>query len=264
MSPYSKPIRRIIAPVGLLGASLGMLAGYLEAACLRSGDVSLALQKPHVPLSFWFFSPLLGSLVFGLLGLLVGCLAAIPKSRFLGMLMIAGLAGLMAEYCCLVLQHFPSAQVWFVFLREMLTPNLAFALVSAGLLAVLWATRMPASPLGGLANIPMRPWALVVLGLMAGMALRLAIGSVPFRWDGFSRPRQCRDASAQRRPDRMGHDARRPPFSLRILSPYDAEFRPACQARRSFRECHRSLVVDAARHGLDPDQSLAPPARSQR
>ena len=68
----------------------------------------------------------------------------------------------------------------------MLTPNLAFALVSAGLLAVLWATRMPASPLGGLANIPMRPWALVVLGLMAGMALRLAIGSVPFRWTGSS------------------------------------------------------------------------------
>ena len=173
-----------MARVGLLGATAGIGLGLIEAACLRSSSMPLALQRPHVPPSFWLFAPLLASIVFGLLGLLAGCLAALPKSRFLGMLIIGGLTGLMGDYVRLVLQHYPWGGVWFIFLREIMTPSLVFALVFAGALAFLWATRKPTSPLGALADIKMRPWSLAVFASIAAMAAPVGIGALTDHFSG--------------------------------------------------------------------------------
>ena len=104
----------IIGRVGLLGASAGIVLGLIEAACLRLTDLPLPLLKPHVPPSFWFFAPLLTSVVFGLLGLLAGSLAALPRSRFLGMVIIAGFAGLTGAYLAFVLRYSQSASVWYI------------------------------------------------------------------------------------------------------------------------------------------------------
>lgn len=106
----------IIGRVSLLGASAGVVLGLFEAACLRLTPIPLALQKPHVPPSFWFFAPLLTSVTFGLLGLLAGFLAALPRRRFLGMAFIAGLprfdwrlrsvcAGILSSWKRLVSSH---------------------------------------------------------------------------------------------------------------------------------------------------------------
>jgi len=139
----------------------------------------LALQKPHVAPSFWLFAPLLGSVVFGLLGLFAGFLATLPISRFFGMVTIAGLTGLAGTYFRLVLQPYPTAREWFIFLREIIPPNLVFALIFSCTLAVLWATRRPSSPLGALADIPLRLWSGVVFGAMATMAVALGISRLP-------------------------------------------------------------------------------------
>ena len=103
--------RTIIGRVGLLGASAGIVLGLIEAGCLRLTDLPLPLMKPHVPPSFWFFAPLLTSVAFGLLGLLAGFLAALPRSRFLGMVIIAGFAGLTGAYLALVLRFSQSEAV---------------------------------------------------------------------------------------------------------------------------------------------------------
>ncbi len=163
----------------MLGASIGIVLGLFEAGFLRTTEWPLALQKPHVALYFWFFAPLLASLVLGLLGLLAGFLATLLRSRFLGMLMIAGLVGLAGGYFRLVLETYPSALVWFIFLREVITPSLLFALVFACTLAVLWTTRKPASPLGVLAKIPIRPWSGIVLGLVAAQAVAVGFATLP-------------------------------------------------------------------------------------
>ena len=169
----------IIVRVGLLGASAGIVLGLIEGGCLRLTDFPLPLLKPHVPLSFWFFAPLLTSVAFGLLGLLAGCLAAIPKSRFLGIVIIAGVAGLTGEYFRLVLQYYPSGHVWFILLLEIIPPSLVFALVFGCTLAPLWATRRPRSPMGALADIPIRLWSGVVLGSIATLAVALGISYLP-------------------------------------------------------------------------------------
>ena len=90
--------RTIIGRVGLLGASVGIVVGPFEAGFLRVTEWPLALQKPHVAPYFWFFAPLLASLVLGLVDLLAGWLASLLRLRFLGMLMIAGLASLAGNY----------------------------------------------------------------------------------------------------------------------------------------------------------------------
>jgi arylsulfatase A-like enzyme len=169
----------IIRRVGLLGASAGIVLGLFEAGCMRLTDMPLALQKPHVAPYFWFFVPLLASVVFGLLGLLAGFLATLLQFRFLGMLMIAGLAGLAGGYFRLVLESYPSARVWFIFLREVITPSLVFALVFGCTLAVLWTTRTPGSPLGTLAGIPIRLWSGVVLGLVAVLVVAVGFATLP-------------------------------------------------------------------------------------
>ncbi len=169
----------IIGRVGLLGASIGIILGLFEAGFLRTTEWPLALQKPHVAPYFWFFTPLLASVVLGLLGLLAGSIATLLRSRFLGMLMIAGLAGLAGNYFFIVFESYPSGRVWFVFLREIITPSLVFALVFSCTLAALWTTRRPGSPLGALANIPIRLWSGVVLGLMAILAIAVVFATLP-------------------------------------------------------------------------------------
>ena len=170
----------IIGRVGLLGASIGIVLGLFEAGFLRTTEWPLALQKPHVALYFWFFAPLLASLVLGLLGLLAGFLATLLRSRFLGMLMIAGLAGLAGGYFRLVLESYPSALVWFIFLREVITPSLR---ICPGLwLYISSALDHPEAWLprwASLANIPIRLWSGVVLGLVAALAVAVGFATLP-------------------------------------------------------------------------------------
>jgi arylsulfatase A-like enzyme len=169
----------IIGRVGLFGASAGLFLGLFEAACLRVTELPLPLLRPHVPPSFWFFAPLLTSVAFGLICLLAGVLAALSKSRLVGMLSIAGVAGLAGDYFWLVFKFYPSGRIWFNFLRQIITPNLVFALVFAFTLAAFWITRKSRSPLGGFVEIPKRPWSRVVLGSMAMLAVALGISNLP-------------------------------------------------------------------------------------
>ena len=64
------------------------------------------------------FAPLLTSVVFGLLGLLAGFLAALPRSRFLGMVIIAGFAGLTGAYLAWCCNSTQSGSGWFIALQE--------------------------------------------------------------------------------------------------------------------------------------------------
>ena len=158
--------RTIIARVGLLGASTGIAVGLIEAAFLRFTDLPLPLMKPHVPASFWFFAPLLASVTFGLLGLLAGFLAALPRTRFLRMVIIAADVGLAGAYLGLVLQFTQSTTVWYPALEGVIKPDIFFAVVFAWTLAALWATRKPRSPSGFLSDVPLRLWSGVVLGII--------------------------------------------------------------------------------------------------
>jgi len=161
----------IIGRVGLLGASAGIVLGLIEAHCLRLTDL------PFSP-SIWFLAPLLTSVAFGLLGLLAGFLASSPRSPFLGMGIIAGLAGLTGEYLAFVLRFSRSA----IALQHVLTPAILFAGFFAWTLAALWATRKPHSPLGFLADAPQRLWSGVVFASIAALAAALGIFSLPDHW----------------------------------------------------------------------------------
>jgi arylsulfatase A-like enzyme len=181
MSINHRNRRAIIGRVGLLGASAGIVLGFIEAAGLRLTGLPLPLLKPHVPPSFWFFALLFTSVVFGLLGLLAGCLAALPRSRFPGTVIIAGFVGLTGIYLALVLRYSQSASGWYIALRQYITPAVVFALVFAWTLAALWATRKPDSPLGFLADVPQRLWSLAVFAAIAVLAVALGISSLPDR-----------------------------------------------------------------------------------
>jgi len=138
----------IIGRVGLLGVSAGLFLGLFEAACLRLTDIPMNLGRPHVTPSFWFFAPLLASVVFGSIGLLAGLLAAYTRSRFVGMVIITGFIALAPAYLMLVLGYTQAASDWFLPVRHFFTPPIIFAVVFAWTLAALWATRKPDSPLG--------------------------------------------------------------------------------------------------------------------
>jgi len=171
--------RAIIGKIALLGASAGIVLGLFEAFCFRFTDFPLHLMKPHVPHSFWFFAPVLSFLVFGFLGLLAGLLAAIPRSRSFGMVIVAGFAGLMGAYLGLVLQYTQSASGWYRVLRPYMTPAIVFAEVFAWSLAALWASRKADSPLGFLADVPQRIWSGAVCGTVATLAVAMGISHLP-------------------------------------------------------------------------------------
>ena len=139
----------------------------------------LPLLMPHVAPSFWFFAPLLTSVAFGLLGLLAGFIATLPKSRFLGMVIIAGFVGLAGAYLAMVLQFSQSGSIWYPALKHFITRPIVFSMVFAWALAALWATRKPDSPLGFLADAPQRLWSGAVLGAMATLAVAVAVSHLP-------------------------------------------------------------------------------------
>src|SRR5208283_3169929 len=124
-------------------------------------------MKPHVDASIWVFAPLLASVAFGLLGLVAGTLAALPKSQFLRMVIIAADVGLGAVYLCGVLQYTQSSTLWYPSLQWAIKPEIFFGVVFAWTLAALWATRKPTSPSGFLSEMPLKLWAGVVVGILA-------------------------------------------------------------------------------------------------
>jgi arylsulfatase A-like enzyme len=166
----SEPRNRktIIVRVGLLGASAGIVLGLIEAACLRLTDLPL-------PASIWFFAPVLTTVAFGWLGLVMGFLASLPRSRFLGMVIIASLAGLAGDYLALVLRYSRSAPG----LQHVATPAILFAGFCAWTLAALWATRKPDCSLGFLADVPKRLWSRVVFASMAVLVVTVGISQLP-------------------------------------------------------------------------------------
>ena len=175
MAPEVTNRGTVIGTLGLLGASLGILLGLVEAACLRLPNFALALPRPHVPFSFWFLAPLLVSVAFGLLGLLAGIVVVLVRHRFPGMAAVAALVSLAAFYFALILRVLPSSRAWFVFLREVISPSLVAAVVFGLALAALWVTRKPDSPLGLLAHFPRRRWSAAVLACLAVMAVSMGL-----------------------------------------------------------------------------------------
>lgn len=174
----------IVGRVGLLGASAGIVLGLIEAACLRLTELPAPLMKPHVAPSFWFFSPLLASVTFGLLGLLAGCLAALPSSRFLGMVIIAAFAGMTGAYLALVLRFSQSGGGGFNVLLHFISPAILFTVVFAWTLAALWSTRKPGSPLGFMSALPFRRWSWVVMGIMTMLGVIVGGKGIPQRFSG--------------------------------------------------------------------------------
>jgi arylsulfatase A-like enzyme len=175
----------VVLRVGLLGATGGIVLGLIEAACLRLWEFPLPLLKPHVHADFWFFAPLIASATFGVLGFGVGMVAALLKSRFPAMVVIACFAGVMAVYLARVLRYCPSSRAWFIFLEEVVSPSLVLALAIGGALAFLWLTRTSGSPLGAITGIPVRAWALAVLVVVTSLAA--ATGLSQLRSDGVTR-----------------------------------------------------------------------------
>lgn len=187
--------RTIIGKLGLLGASAGIVFGLIEAGTLCLPHFPLPLLKPLVHPSFWLFAPLLTSVTFGLIGLLVGLLASLPKSRFLGMVIIAGSVGFAAVYFESVVRSYPSSHAWLIFLQEILTPSIVAAVAFGCSLAVLWVSRRPNSPLGLLADVPMRPLLRAVLGSILVMAISLGMTHLPDNLIGESAHAQVKTRS---------------------------------------------------------------------
>ena len=169
----------IIRTLGLLGASLGIVLGLVEAACLRLTSFALTFPRPHVPFSFWFLAPLLASVAFGLLGLLAGVLATLARHRLPGMAVVAGLVSFAGIYFALILRALPSGRAWFVFLCQVISPSLLAALVFGVALAALWVTRTPGSPLGAMDRIPRRGWSVTVLVSLAVLAVGFGLSQLP-------------------------------------------------------------------------------------
>jgi len=160
---------------------LGIVLGLAEAASLRLPDLPVVLMKPYVPPSFWFFAPLLASGTFGLLGLLAGFLAALSKRRFLGMVVISVLVGLAGAYLALALQFSLSGCGWFTALHRFITPPIVFTVFFIWTLPALWDTQKPDTPLGFLADVPLRLWSRVVFAAIVTLAVAVGISHLPDR-----------------------------------------------------------------------------------
>ena len=229
--------RTIIGRVGLLGASAGIVLGLIEAACLRLTDLPLPLQKPHVPPSFWFFAPLLTSVVFGLLGLLAGFLAALPQLPLPRDGDYRRLRRFDGRLPGLVLQYSQSGRVWFIVLRECHHAQPSYLqLVFAWTLAALCGPPGSLAPLwASLAEFAACGFGRGVVFGLDGRAGRRRGNQPPSRsLGGIYRSCHGQIAIAQHRPDRVGHDARRPFFFLRVLPEHHAERRSVRPARSSF------------------------------
>lgn len=179
MSIHSHKRRTLIGRVCLLGASAGVVGGLLEAYTLLIPHWPLPLAKPLVHPSYWFFAPLLDSIVLGTLGLLAGALVALSPSRYLRVFTIAALMGLIGCYYDFILESYAAGATWLVFLREILTPGFAAALAFGCTVAVLWPTWRPSHPLGVVSKIPLRKWALVVVAPMIIMSMAVGISILP-------------------------------------------------------------------------------------
>ncbi|HTS68823.1 MAG TPA: sulfatase-like hydrolase/transferase [Terriglobia bacterium] len=169
--------RTIIVRVGLLGATAGIVVGLFEAGFMRFSVFPVIM--PHVPFSFWFFAPLLASMVFGSLGLLAGVLVTLTRARFLGMVIIAAFAGLAGCYLARVLQFSQSGSPWYPALQPFITPLVFFTVVSVWMWGALWATRKPNSPLGFLADVPQRLWSGIIYAAVAILAAYVGISHLP-------------------------------------------------------------------------------------
>ena len=151
---------------------------------MRFADVPLFLYKPRVAASFWLFAPLITSLTFGLLGLAAGALASLPKSRFLGKLILAAFVGFMGAYLSLVMDFALTGDGWFYPIRPFVSPPILFALAFVWTLPALWDTRMPGTPLGFLANLPLRLWSRTVVSVMTLLTFALGVNYLPDPWTG--------------------------------------------------------------------------------
>ena len=72
--------KRLIARFALLGAALGLAAGFWEAGLLFFRPRLSTLQEAEAGLIIWFLAPLVDAALFGLLGGLLGAAAGLRKS----------------------------------------------------------------------------------------------------------------------------------------------------------------------------------------
>jgi arylsulfatase A-like enzyme len=178
MSFESKNRGPIIARVGLVGATVGIAVGLVEAACLRLTDLSFLPQKPHVPALFWFVAPLLAALAFGILGILIGVASSFARNRWIGTILVAGLCGLAGAYLARVLEFTQERSGWFIALRPYVTPAMAFAIFFAWTAAAGLAIWKQHAPLGRMVGLPLKVWSVVVLALMAVLGGGVAVATV--------------------------------------------------------------------------------------
>ncbi len=168
-------LRRVICRTTLLGASVGIVVGLIEAAFLHFTDAPLLFHKPAVTPLFWFLAPLLTCLAFGVLGLIIGLLGAWFRHPFIVKFLVATLLGLSGAYFGWALQFSQQGSPWFIVLHPYMTPEICFGTIFTWNLLMLWATRKQGSEFGALEKIPLRSWAwgvsLSLVILVAGVTL---------------------------------------------------------------------------------------------
>jgi len=140
-------ISRFVAFTGLAG----LLLGIFEAAMLRSVPRVPVLLVPDIGIVEWFLAPLLDMVCFGLLGLVLGCLAARnPRKRRLVMLVAADAAAVVM-FVALRLRWLHNRIVIqeFAFHEEFLVPLAWFAAGFAAALAAVFLLWKPFSNFAG-------------------------------------------------------------------------------------------------------------------
>lgn len=179
--PASSGIRKnsweIITRFVAFSALSGLLLGTFEAAMLRSVPRVPVLLVPDIGFVEWFLAPLLDMVCFGLLGLVLGYLAARnPRKRRLVMLVAAD-AATVAMFVALRLRWFHNRIVVqeFAFREMLLVPLAWFAAGFAVALAGVYLLWKPASSLA--ARRRFRLVRYLVLGLaLAVVAAACGIG----------------------------------------------------------------------------------------
>ncbi len=176
---------KCIARFALGGATLGLVVGLLEATHLRSTPRIYVLLKPDVRYVIWFLAPLADLLFFGVLGLVLGVLAATPQGappKKRAMLAAAGL-GISGAYVSMALNltHF-AAKVYN--LSHLWRPLISFSVVLSSVLLVfvIWRRRI-SRYVDAESAWAFRPLAtilsLAMVIALAGMGFYLARRSIP-------------------------------------------------------------------------------------
>jgi arylsulfatase A-like enzyme len=158
----------------LTSASAGLLMGLFEASLLWTSPRIMPLLEPDVGYVIWFLAPLVDMIFFGLLGLLLGWLAARNQTRNLTGMLAAVNAGIFVMFVALRLRWMHARVILrpFDFIEDISVPLIWFVFgVVISLLIISWlGSRLGVFSHGLLARVR-RPLA---WGLAAAIAVSVA------------------------------------------------------------------------------------------